>query len=399
MKYKKNWEETKEKWTNYWQQRNTGRPVMCVIARKPEIEEAARSGETADVCRSQGRHYGIPEHLVCRTPEEKYRNAGMIIDRYRHFCETHEFLGESFPNVHVDLGPGCMAAYLGANVKFAMDTIWYEECVEEWEEHPRFQFDESNEWFKSHMELTKRCRELAGDDFYVCIPDLMEGLDVLAALRGTFTMLYDVAEEPEVIEQRVKEINDLYFEYYDRFYDVVKNEEDQGSAYMVFQIWGPGKTAKLQGDFGAMISPEHFRQFALEGLRTQAKKLDNVVYHLDGPDNIRHLDAILEIDEINAIQWVPGDAGPDGTQEQWDIIYDKAIGAGKSIWVKVYSGQFEDWVKNADRLVKKYGSNSIFLHFPEMSLEQGEYLMDYAEKNWKDIEGTFHSQRKGEEKV
>ena len=78
------------------------------------------------------------------------------------------------------------------------------------------------------------------------------------------------------------------------------------------------------------------------------------------------------------------------------MIYDKAIGAGKSIWVKVYTGEFEDWVRNADRLVKKYGSSSIFLHFPEMSLEQGRYLMDYAEKNWKDIEGTFNKQRKGE---
>ena len=37
--YKLNWEETKEKFRNYWAHKNTGRPLMCVIARRPEIEQ------------------------------------------------------------------------------------------------------------------------------------------------------------------------------------------------------------------------------------------------------------------------------------------------------------------------------------------------------------------------
>ena len=60
------------------------------------------------------------------------------------------------------------------------------------------------------MELTKECVALAGDDFYVCIPDLMENLDVIAALRGPMPMIYDLIEEPEEIEARVKQIGDLY---------------------------------------------------------------------------------------------------------------------------------------------------------------------------------------------
>lgn len=390
MRYKENWEETKKKWRRYWKQENTGRPLMCVVVRKPEIEEAAKKEKDADVCRSEGRYYGLPKELVCNSPEEKYLDPQNIVERYRYFCETHDFLGESFPNMNVDFGPGSLAAYLGSNIVFNYDTIWFEKCIDDWEGVPPFVFDEGNPWFKKHIELTKQCRKLAGNDFYVCIPDLMENLDVIASLRGAMTAIYDLIEEPEEIEKRVKEIGDLYFEYYDRFYDIVKNEEDQGSAYMVFQIWGEGKTAKLQCDFGAMISPEHFRQFTLESLREQASKLDNVVYHLDGPDNIKHLDAILEVEGIDSIQWTSGDAGPDGTLEKWDVIYDKAIIAGKSIWVKVYSGEFEDWVRNADRLVKRYGSHSLFLHFPEMSMEQGKYLMDYAEKYWRDIEGTFN---------
>ena len=38
MKYKDNWEETRRKFTGYWEHQNTGRPMMCVIARQPEMK-------------------------------------------------------------------------------------------------------------------------------------------------------------------------------------------------------------------------------------------------------------------------------------------------------------------------------------------------------------------------
>ena len=115
-----------------------------------------------------------------------------------------------------------------------------------------------------------------------------------------------------------------------------------------------------------------------------------MLYHLDGPDAIKHMDALMEVDGIDALQWTSGDAGPDGTLEDWDVIYDKAIAAGKSLWIKVYSGEFEDWLRNCERLVMKYGSHSIFFFFPEMSLEQANKLISYADEHWSDIKGWFN---------
>jgi len=37
--YKVNMEAAKEKFRNYWAHKNTGRPLMCVIARRPEVEQ------------------------------------------------------------------------------------------------------------------------------------------------------------------------------------------------------------------------------------------------------------------------------------------------------------------------------------------------------------------------
>lgn len=392
MNNQPNWKAIQTKWKNYWNHCNTGRPLMCVIARKPEIEPtdspAAKefSGAAGVLC--QGGFYDLPDTLTCRDPEDQYLNAEKLVARYRFFCAQHEFLGESFPNLNIDLGPGSLAAYLGCDLGFSEDTIWTIPCWEDLDSAPALRFDPEQPWFRRHLQLAKDCVRLAHGDFLVAMPDLMENLDALASLRGSTDLLMETLDEPELVARRLQELSDVYYEYYDRFHEVIC-DTDGSNAYTVFQIWGPGKTVKLQCDISAMLSPAAFREFAVPYLRAQAEQADCVLYHLDGKDAIRHLDAVLEIDGIDALQWTSGDTGPDGTDPQWDEIYEKALRAGKSIWVKVYSGEWNDWVRNTDRLVQKFGSHSLFLHYPEMSHDQAAALLEYAQAHWSDIKGTF----------
>ncbi len=393
MKYKDNWAEAKIKWTNYWRRENTGRPLMCVIARKPEIERAHQaaiaSGKKGAVHICQGTDYLLPDELMYKDAKDQYQDAARMAARYRHFCESRVFLAESFPNINIDFGPGAMAGYLGSDIVFNEDTVWFGHCVSDWAKQPALRFDPENAWWKKHIRLAEDIAKLSGGDFYTGMPDIMEGLDVLASLRGAQELIYDLIDEEDELKKRISEVNAAYFQYCDRFYALLKNGADGGSCYTVFQIWGPGKTAKLQCDFSAMLSPANFREFVLEPLREQARKLDTVLYHLDGADAIRHLDALMEIDEIDALQWTSGDYGPDGAHEDWYPIYDKAKKAGKSLWVKVYSGEIEDWIKSADRIVRRYGSNGLFFHFPEMSMNDAERLLAHAEKNWRDVQGQM----------
>jgi 5-methyltetrahydrofolate--homocysteine methyltransferase len=331
----------------------------------------------------------LPPELEIQDEFDRYRDAGRMAARFRHYCENRLFLADSFPNMSADFGPGSVAGYLGCEIIFHHDTVWFEPFVKDWVSRPELRFDPENKWWKEHYKLVKDIRALAGDDFYVGIPDLMENIDVLASLRGTQDTVFDMMDEPDEIRNRIAQVGKVYFEYYDRFYDLVKSSIDGGSCYTVFQIWGEGRTAKLQCDFSALMSPQNFRDFIQEPLRLQASRLDNVLYHLDGPDAIKHVDALMEIEEIDALQWTSGDHGPDGALPEWDVIYDKVRQAGKSLWIRIYSGNFSDWIRGADRIVKKYGSRGLFLMFPGMSLEEAEKLLDHAEKKWSDIEGTL----------
>ena len=392
---KDNWDQTKAKWKKYWRRENDGRPLMCVIARDPQVEaawqQAQRDGAKPFSVICQGVDPTLPSELVPRDMEDLYQDAVRMDLRYRHFCGTHYFLGESFPNIDADFGPGSMAAYQGCDITFREDTVWFEKCVDDWAGRPPIRFDPDNAWWQKHDRLIQDLSRLSGGDYLIGMPDIMENVDVLASMRGLEDLLYDIIDDEDEVIRRITEVSDAYYDYYDRFYDHVK-DVDGGSAYTVFQIWGPGRLAKLQCDLSAMFSPEHFRRLIVDSLRTQAQKLDQVLYHLDGVEAIRHVDALMEIDEIDALQWTSGDFGPDGTLEEWDVIYDKVRAAKKSMWVKVYTGDVDDWIRHVDRLVSKYGSHSLFLHFPEMSMADADKLLSHAEKCWSDIDGTFNPQ-------
>ncbi|MBT3276172.1 MAG: hypothetical protein HN368_23695, partial [Spirochaetales bacterium] len=58
---------------------------------------------------------------------------------------------------------------------------------------------------------------------------------------------------------------------------------------------------------------------------------DRSIYPLDGPGALRHLDALLDIKALDAVQWVPG-AGNEGFSK-WIDVYKKIQAAGKGIQI------------------------------------------------------------------
>ncbi|MCX7669320.1 MAG: cobalamin-binding protein, partial [Anaerolineae bacterium] len=104
-----------------------------------------------------------------------------------------------------------------------------------------------------------------------------------------------------------------------------------GNAFTAFRIWGPGKTAKLQCDFSANISPRMFRTFVSPYLAEQCAWLDYSLYHLDGTTALQHLEPLLEIAELDAIEWTPQAGRPGGGSPEWYDLYRRIRAAGKGV--------------------------------------------------------------------
>ena len=182
--------------------------------------------------------------------------------------------------------------------------------------------------------MLKACKQKAQGHYYVGMPDLMEGLDVLAAMKGTDKVLLDTVMQPEVLERQMQQINDIYFQVFNELYDIIREGDEMAFCY--FSAWAPGKMTKLQSDISTMISVDDYRRFVQPFIREQCQKIDYTLYHLDGVGAMHHLPALLEIEELNAIQWTPGVGEPQGGDPKWYDLYNQILAGGKSVmacWV------------------------------------------------------------------
>jgi len=346
------WQKIYDRFEEWWQRVEMKKPLMYITA-------AGKKGNPVPL-----------EKPV--DPKALYADPRYIVTKYRNYCETHYFLADAFPAVSVNLGPGSMALYLGSEPKFTWDTLWYEESLDSPGKFKNLSFYAHNKWWLKHQEIIREAVKLAGNDFYISIPDIVENVDILSALRGPQNFCFDIIDEAEAVKRGVEKIDDLYFSYYDAFYNTVKSPEGV-SSYTAFQIIGRGKVAKIQCDFCAMISPEMFRTFVQPSLRKQCRQLSHSMYHLDGPDAIKHVDALMEIKELDALQWTCGAGKPDGGSPVWYPIYDKVRDAGKGLWIKMEDGGPKEWAESAKRLVLRYGKKGIYFLFPEFpDLETAE---------------------------
>ena len=343
--YIENWPCIQERFKSWWKGLPMEYPLMRITASGKEPRRPVNAEPYADF-------------------EDQYTNVEKLTANFRNYCETHWFLEDAFPALDLNLGPGSMALYLGSEPVFASDTVWFSECMPDIRGQDRLAYDPRNRWWRLHTDMHRKAKALADDDFLVNIPDIIENLDILSAMRGPQNLCCDIMDAPKPVEAAVKKIDSLYFTYYDALYNIIK-EADGSSGYTAFSIWGPGKTAKVQCDFSALISPGQFRRFVQPSLRRQCRGLDNSIYHLDGPDAIKHVPALMEIEELNALQWTCGAGQPDGGCERWRPIYDKVREAGKSLWVYFCDGGPKQWVEGGKRLIKRYGKDGFYFIFPD----------------------------------
>jgi hypothetical protein len=98
-----------------------------------------------------------------------------------------------------------------------------------------------------------------------------------------------------------------------------------------FMLWGSGRVSQLQCDAAAMISEDMFREFVVPGVRRCCDWLDHSLFHVDGPGMLKHVEALCEIESLDAIQFTPGPGVPRGGDPHWWPMYRRVLAAGKSL--------------------------------------------------------------------
>jgi len=354
--WKANWDETKRHFVDWW-----NREGLVVYV--------------GGVERPGGPIEPVDEVPPAPTPADRYLDP-VLRARRGHYALAHtSFCGDALPLAKCDIGPGSLALFMGSEPGFAAETVWFNSCMAD-DEHPErrppLRFDPTSRWWTLTEQTLTECAALGRGKYMVACPDLVENIDVLASLRGTQRVLMDMVERPEWVREKLAEINQAFMAAYDRIYDIIKGP-DGSSAFAAFGVWGPGKTAKVQCDASAMFSPAMFRRFVVPALTAQCEWLDYSIFHLDGHQCIRHLDALLEIEALDAIEWTPDPMVPRAPDPHWYEMYRRILAAGKSL--QVISARIDEVVPLLDAL----GTRGVYIRTGTKIEAEAEALLRKVE--------------------
>ena len=218
-------------------------------------------------------------------------------------------VGDALPNIRIDFGPVSLGGMFGARVDFETDTTWTHPMIDDdWSGAPAWTIAVANSfWVRLHR-LAARLAEDAPGRYLVRTPDLGGSGDVLLNLRGSAKLAMDVIDQPDQIEAAVEAIYPQWHRAFTALFDLIVG---RGMGIIHFPgLWSNQPHMVPACDFNALIGPRAFGRLLLPDIARQAATVGRAIFHLDGPDAARHVDALLDLPEIQAIQYVPGAGTP-----------------------------------------------------------------------------------------
>ncbi|MCK4590871.1 MAG: hypothetical protein KAT86_03885, partial [Candidatus Latescibacteria bacterium] len=261
--------------------------------------------------------------------EAKKPDWDWIWEVYHTSWDGTYFGGEAYPQVWLNLGPGIMAAYLDGYADFRGDTMWFELSEPlTWEEIGKLNYDPENPWWRFTLEAAHELGMRAkGKGDILGTTDIGGIHDVLASLRGSGNIMTDFYDHAQELQREADRILPLWHRYYHELDQVISLYQNGRDAWM--HIYSELRWYPIQCDLAYMLSPEMFEKFVVPVIEGHCKMLERTIYHLDGEGQLAHLKYLLEIPELDGIQWVPGAGSPTCGDPCWFPYYRRIQEKGK----------------------------------------------------------------------
>jgi 5-methyltetrahydrofolate--homocysteine methyltransferase len=293
----------------------------------------------------------IPVHLLGADPGRTRPSAPLLaqatcsdfsvspealIDRIDYELSKQVFLGDAFPYFNMDcFGPGVIAAFLGGRLDNSTGQVWFFPPEELPIAEIHFEFDPDNRWFQRVRAIYLAGMEHWQGQVLMGMTDLGGNLDILSTFRPSEKLLFDLIDHPDEVKRLTSEAHEAWHQYYNALQEALQPLNPGYSDWS--GIYSSVPSYMLQSDFCYMISPQMFDEFVKPELEATTKRLPRTFYHLDGIGQLNHLDSVLSLDNLDGVQWIPGDGKPDCAH--WPQVYQKILEAGKLI--QIVNGGFK----------------------------------------------------------
>ena len=349
LQHKPDFERARTYWDALWNHQIIDRPCTVVTAAKRDNAPFYSLIQSVDANFSQG------------------------LKDFDMFLESHAFLGEAIPAFRPGFGPDQMAAFLGASLTISEDgkTSWSTKIVDNWQSFLPLRIDPDNLYWRRMKQFHAVAQEHFKGRCLIREIDLHSNMDLLEGLRGAERLLFDMIDSPDTILMAMSQAHEVFEQVCRELYQYA--EKGKWGTTSILPFYSRGRFNRLQSDFIALLSPDLFRKFVLDGLQAEGALFDHSCFHLDGPDALTHLDDLLAIKEIDAIQWIPGAGNP--PQIEWPELLHKIQNAGKIIILQDISAG------DVKRIHGQYKPELLVYDVWTETVEEGMELLEWLEKN------------------
>jgi hypothetical protein len=193
-----------------------------------------------------------------------------------------------------------LEAMLGCRVQVGQESVWAEEGVFDYAELGRIDFSDTNPWRRKYLEFVRVLREHFGDRLPVGLPILRGTADMVAALRGSEQMVYDLYDRPEDFRRLGEACTSLLVELM-RAQHAITGPFAGGYVIEALGIWASERLARLQEDASALFSPDLYVACLQPHDWRAAEAFPCSLIHLHS-SSLFLIDQILDVEALGCIQ-------------------------------------------------------------------------------------------------
>lgn len=334
-------EVVQEKYNRWWNNQNE-RPILYFTSTENYISNYHLTRNSWD--------FTSESNVKDQNTEKFWFDDELRINSFLEGVKHTSYFKDSYPYFWVDYGPGILAGCIGVGLEFDFNTMWIPQSLEKYENlEEKLTIDRDNYYWRKLHKTTRKALDRSEGRYITSITDIGGVMDVLAGIRGSNQFLKDLIRKPQKVKTAMEYLFDSWFELFNSLTELLLDAQEAAVAWN--GIYSELPTYTIQNDLSAMISPEMFNEFDMPYKEKLTERIPNTIYHLDGPDALKHLDSILSLSNLNAVQWVPGAGQPGGNTT--------AGGSSDGYWVN--TGMLE-WVDTLKKIKEAGKSLELWVH-------------------------------------
>jgi hypothetical protein len=301
------------------------------------------------------------------TLREHWMDVEYVVERAAREISNTYYPAEQLPCFWPNLGPEVLTACYGAEMEFSETTSWSKPILHDWAGVPDLKLNLKSEYNQTLRAMQQLAFDIGKGKFLVGMTDIHPGADLAASFRDPQQFCFDVLEEPECVKSLMQHIWHAFFDFYESQREVLLANGQTLTTSWLPLFDANGRYYIPSNDFSIMISNEMFREYFIPEIVAEIEWLDRSIYHLDGPGALRHLDTLLEIKKLDAIQFVYGDGAKPASR--WLHVYQKIQDAGKNIHVLIEPNEL-------DAFMDALNPEGVMLHTNADSAEEADDLVE-----------------------